>query len=173
MTNSSSYDWQTIFREFDSQARTFSPATSDPIQALAYTGNLICSFQLPASDPVSIYGPVALNSLLSWADVAIGDLGSIQDTAEMFVLPDTHENHADIGYITLPSQDPPSSSPDHATNTPRYRCDRPQCFKTFGRKPDLQRHVRSVHAPARWQCDICFKYLTREDVLLRHKKRQH
>ena len=51
-------------------------------------------------------------------------------------------------------------------------CDR--CEKTFKRRENLERHMKSVHAEKKlFSCDLCTETFSRKDVLVRHVKCVH
>ena len=49
-----------------------------------------------------------------------------------------------------------------------YSCE--SCGKLFSTTKNLTRHNDSVHEKRKFQCDICPKFLSRQDKLMEHKK---
>ena len=71
-------------------------------------------------------------------------------------------NNASVGGPESPSKAP-------KLNTIPYPCE--HCSLIFARKPDLKRHINSVHEQRRYgPCNFCGTYLTRPDGLTRHVK---
>ena len=48
------------------------------------------------------------------------------------------------------------------------------CEKTFKRRENLERHMKSVHAEKKlFSCGLCTKTFSRKDILVRHVKCVH
>ena len=50
-----------------------------------------------------------------------------------------------------------------------YKCD--HCQKSFGRKPELERHIEARHQMVKYKCDVCSSVFTSKSYLTHHKRK--
>ena len=49
-----------------------------------------------------------------------------------------------------------------------YKCD--HCQKSFGRNPELTRHIEEIHEKVKYKCDVCSKTISSKSYLIHHKR---
>ena len=50
-----------------------------------------------------------------------------------------------------------------------FKCD--HCQKSFGRKPELERHIEARHQMVKYKCDVCSSVFTSKSYLTHHKRK--